>query len=93
MSTEQFFRDTESHAANLEPKELTRVLERLKLAREMIGSIDTLDYFRRWRTSDERLEVGQYQLLYVGWSPIYGLGRVGTCRNFGYKVAGVSFLF
>ena len=53
---EQFFRDAESHAANLEPEEQARIHERLKLAREMIGSIDALDYFRQWRTPVERLE-------------------------------------
>jgi hypothetical protein len=43
------------HAASLEPDEQARIAERLKLAREMIGSIDALDYFRRWRTLRERL--------------------------------------
>jgi hypothetical protein len=53
---EQFFRDAEAHAASLDPAEKTHVLDRLKLAREMIGSIDALDYFRHWRIPDERLE-------------------------------------
>jgi GTP1/Obg family GTP-binding protein len=53
---EHFFRDAEAQAANLDPEKRARVLERLKLAREMIGSIDALDYFRRWRTPSERLE-------------------------------------
>ena len=53
---EQFFRDAETHAANLEAEEQDRVFERLRLAREMIGSIDALDYLRRWRTPGERLE-------------------------------------
>lgn len=43
------------NAANLEPEEQKLVLERLKLAREMIGSIDALDYFRQWRILSERL--------------------------------------
>lgn len=53
---EQFFRDAESRAASLEPEEQAHVVERLKLAREMIGSIDALNYFRQWRTPTERLE-------------------------------------
>lgn len=53
---EQFFLDAESHAAKLAPDEQAHVLERLKLAREMIGSIDALDYFRHWRTPSERLD-------------------------------------
>lgn len=53
---ERFFRDAESHVSNLVPGEQIRILERLKLAREMIGSIDALDYFRKWRTPYERLE-------------------------------------
>lgn len=43
------------NAANLEPEEQKLVLERLKLAREMIGSIDVLDYSRQWRIPSERL--------------------------------------
>ncbi len=53
---EQFFLDAESHAAKLAPDEQAHVLTRLKLAREMIGSIDALDYFRHWRTPSERLD-------------------------------------
>ena len=53
---EQFFRDAEAHAANLDPEEHSRVIEHLNLALEMIGSIDALDYFRHWRTPDECLE-------------------------------------
>ena len=53
---EQFFRDAETHAARLDCEEKNHVLDRLKLAREMIGRIDALDYFRHWRTPDERLE-------------------------------------
>jgi hypothetical protein len=29
-------------------------MERLKLAREMIGSVDALDRFLAWRSPDER---------------------------------------
>jgi len=52
---ELFFREAEKHSANLDPEEQIYILERLKLAREMIGSIDALGYFRQWRTPAERL--------------------------------------
>ena len=53
---EQFFREAETHASNLEPEEQAQIVERLKLAREMVGSVDALDYFRKWRTPSERLK-------------------------------------
>jgi len=31
-----------------------RLLDRLKLAREMVGSVDALDRFLAWRTPEER---------------------------------------
>ncbi|MDG5467160.1 hypothetical protein P9J64_02360 [Deltaproteobacteria bacterium IMCC39524] len=53
---EHFSRDAEAHPSNLNPKEHSRVIARLNLAREMFSSIDALDYFRHWRTPSERLE-------------------------------------
>jgi hypothetical protein len=51
---EQFFRDAEQRATGLSDAERLRLLERLKLAREMVGSVDALDRFMAWRAPDER---------------------------------------
>jgi hypothetical protein len=51
---EQFFRDAEQRAAGLSDAERLRLLERLKLARKMVGSVDALDRFMTWRAPDER---------------------------------------
>jgi GTP1/Obg family GTP-binding protein len=51
---EQFFRDAEQRAAGLSDAERLRLLERLKLARKMVGSVDALDRFMAWRAPDER---------------------------------------
>lgn len=51
---EQFFRDSEQRAAGLSDAERLRLLERLKLAREMVGSVDALDRFMAWRAPDEQ---------------------------------------
>lgn len=51
---EQFFRDAEQKAANLSDSEKLKILERLKLAREMIGGIDALDHFMAWESPSER---------------------------------------
>jgi len=45
---EQFFRDAERRAAALSVEERLRLLERLKLARKMVGSADALDRFMAW---------------------------------------------
>jgi len=51
---EQFFRDAEQRAAGLGDEERLRLLDRLKLAREMVGSVDALEHFLAWRSPDER---------------------------------------
>ena len=51
---EQFFRDVEQNAGSLNDDERLKLLERLKLARKMIGSIDALDRFLTWRSPEER---------------------------------------
>jgi hypothetical protein len=51
---DQFFRDAEQRAAGLSDDERLRLLERLKLARQMVGSVDALDRFLAWRSPDER---------------------------------------
>lgn len=51
---EKFFRDAERRAGNLDSEEKVKMLERLRLARELVGSIDALDHFLVWRSPDER---------------------------------------
>jgi len=51
---DQFFQDTERRAANLSDSERIKILERLKRARELTGSVDALDHFMTWRSPDER---------------------------------------
>lgn len=51
---EQFFKDLEGQVDNLEPEDAERLMARLDLAREMIGSIDALDHFLKWKSPDER---------------------------------------
>lgn len=51
---EEFFTDAEQRAAELGDEEKSMLQERLKLAREMIGGTDALQWFRSWKTPDER---------------------------------------
>ena len=60
MGVERFLAGVEQRAANLSEAEKQQVLERLALARAFLGSQDPLDFFRAWKTPDER-----YTPLYV----------------------------
>lgn len=51
---EQFFTEAERRAAGLEEGERLKLLERLRHARELIGSVDALDHFLVWKSPDER---------------------------------------
>lgn len=51
---EEFFADAERRAVDLSDDEKRMVLERLKLAREMVGGTDALEWFQSWRSPDER---------------------------------------
>ena len=51
---EQFFQDAAQRAANLSDDKKLKILERLKIARELVGSIDALEHFMKWRSPDER---------------------------------------
>jgi hypothetical protein len=51
---EQFFLDVEQRTNNLMENEKLTILERLKLARKLVGSIDALDHFLAWKSPDER---------------------------------------
>lgn len=51
---EQFFTEAERRADGLEEGERLKLLERLRHARELIGSVDALDHFLVWKSPDER---------------------------------------
>ena len=51
---EDFFRGVEDRAQHLPESERRDVLERLRLAREFVGTQDPLDFFRGWKTPLER---------------------------------------
>jgi hypothetical protein len=51
---EQFFLDAERQASILSEDERIKILERLKLARNLIGSVDALRHFKAWKSPDER---------------------------------------
>lgn len=51
---EQFFTQAERHLANLEESERLMLLDRLRRARELIGSVNALDHFLAWKSPDER---------------------------------------
>jgi len=54
VSLEQFFRGVEDRAKPLSEVERKSVLDRLRLAREFVGSQNPLDFFRAWQTPGER---------------------------------------
>jgi hypothetical protein len=51
---EQFFTEAEKRASDLGESERLKLLERLRLARELIGSVDALDHFLVWKSPEER---------------------------------------
>ena len=51
---EQFFADAERRIADLDSDERLRMLDRLKSARELIGSVDALERLRSWKSPEER---------------------------------------
>lgn len=54
VSLEQFFQGVEDRAQTLPEAERQAALERLRLAREFVGTQDPLDFFRGWKTPLER---------------------------------------
>lgn len=54
VSLEQFFQGVEDRAQRLPEAERQAALERLRLAREFVGTQDPLDFFRGWKTPLER---------------------------------------
>lgn len=53
MDIERFFASVEARAADLDAEQQAFVLERLKLAREFLGSQNPLDLFMNWKTPGE----------------------------------------
>jgi len=51
----RIFKDAEAHLSHLESDARQEMLDRLKRARGMVGSIDALERFRRWRSPKELL--------------------------------------
>lgn len=54
MSIERFLGEVEQRAVALEEADQAEVQQRLALARDFLGSQDPLDFFRTWKTPDER---------------------------------------
>ncbi len=54
MSIEQFLKGVEARAIALPEVQRGQVLDRLQLAREFIGTQDPLEFFRSWKTPEER---------------------------------------
>jgi hypothetical protein len=54
MSIEQFLKGVEARATTLPEVQRGQVLDRLQLAREFIGTQEPLEFFRSWKTPEER---------------------------------------
>ncbi len=51
---EAFFKDAALRAADLGPEEHQLILDRVRLARELLGGVDALQRFREWQAPEER---------------------------------------
>ncbi|MED5548464.1 MAG: hypothetical protein VX529_03815 [Pseudomonadota bacterium] len=56
MDIEHFFAGVAERAEALPPEECSRVLQRLALAREFLGSVDPMDAFLEWKAPEERYQ-------------------------------------
>jgi len=56
MNVGRFLQGVQDHASDLPPKEREAVLERLKLAREFLGTQNPLEFFLSWKTPLERYQ-------------------------------------
>ncbi|RVH92235.1 hypothetical protein CN074_28850 [Sinorhizobium medicae] len=54
MTIERFFADAEERLGGVDEERRHRLKERLSLAREMMGSLDPLDFIEHWLAPDER---------------------------------------
>jgi hypothetical protein len=73
MSVERFLAGVEQEAAELPDNERSHILNRLKLARDFLGSQNPLDFFRSWKTPEER-----YQPKYFNETVGEGVVRTDT---------------
>ena len=51
---EQFLKGVEERTSTLSESQQAKVLQRLKLAREFIGTQGPIEFFKAWKTPDER---------------------------------------
>ncbi len=56
MAVERFFRDAEERLLNLDSERRQHLNERLELARNMLGSVDPLDFIENWRAPEEKYQ-------------------------------------
>jgi hypothetical protein len=56
MTVERFLKDVEERAKMLPADECQQILERLRLAREFVGTQNPLDFFTSWKTPLERYQ-------------------------------------
>ena len=56
MTVERFLKDVEERAKMLPADECQQILERLRLAREFVGTQNPLDFFMSWKTPLERYQ-------------------------------------
>ncbi len=56
MTVERFLRDVEERAETLPVDEGQQIMERLRLAREFVGTQNPLDFFMSWKTPLERYQ-------------------------------------
>jgi hypothetical protein len=54
IAVERFLAGVQERASVLPEEDKSQVLDRLKLAREFLGTQDPLDFFRGWKTPNER---------------------------------------
>lgn len=54
MSIQRFFQDAERRIEDVESQRRAQLMERLALARAMLGTMDPLDYLEGWRAPEER---------------------------------------
>jgi hypothetical protein len=54
IGIERFFESVESRIALVSEEDRGKLHARLQRARELIGSIDAMDYFRSWKAPEER---------------------------------------
>ena len=54
MRIEGFFEDIEQRSVDLGAEDRQAVLERLQRARALLGGVDALERFAKWKSAEER---------------------------------------